>query len=360
MDYSTNFANKSKNFTRELEKLEKEKKLITTSRKQRIQKSKELERRRKKRKITSFIIAGVLAASAFVTFGTTHMLADKSVGNHKVVQGDTLYSLSRTYGVSVKELKETNNLQSDTIKIGQTLKVPAKENVSGHNSTHSHLVKNGETLYSIAKKYGITVQQLKDYNGLKNNIIKVDQTLIIPKTTHVVVKGDTLFSIARKNGLTVDELKAANNLTSSTIYVGQTLSLIKNTTTQPKSSQSVFYGEKVESGTYTVVPGDTLWNIAKRFQISVDSLKKTNNIKNDYVLIGQKLTIKAPNLYKVDADVVGAIDNSTIELLISGYDEPVVLKVAYGTGKAFDLYSGAVITIIYQDSATPSLIEFRF
>lgn len=92
-------------------------------------------------------------------------------------------------------------------------------------TTNTYVVKSGDTLYSIAKKFNISVEKLKDINNLNSNLIKINQELVIPNKTHVVVKGDTLYSIAKKNNTTVDELMKINNLKNSNLSIGDILYL---------------------------------------------------------------------------------------------------------------------------------------
>lgn len=89
----------------------------------------------------------------------------------------------------------------------------------------THQVVSGDTLYSLAKKYGSTVNELKAINGLTSDLIKVGQILDLVKSSHTVVSGDTLFSLAKKYGTTVDNIKSINGLTTDIIKVGQVLKL---------------------------------------------------------------------------------------------------------------------------------------
>lgn len=89
----------------------------------------------------------------------------------------------------------------------------------------THTVVAGDTLSALAKKYGTTVKELKDINGLKSDLIKVGQVLDLIKTEHKVVSGDTLSALAKKYKTTVDILKSINGLKSDLIKVGQTLKL---------------------------------------------------------------------------------------------------------------------------------------
>lgn len=88
-----------------------------------------------------------------------------------------------------------------------------------------HTVVSGDTLFSLSKKYGLTVNELKSINGLTSDTIKIGQILRVSHTTHTVVKGDTLFSLAKKYGTTVEKFKLLNDLKSNTIKVGQILKL---------------------------------------------------------------------------------------------------------------------------------------
>lgn len=149
-----------------------------------------------------------------------------------------------------------------------------------YNIGNEYIVSKGETLYSIAKKYNITVNQLKEYNNLKTNTLKIGQVLKIPTkldepspySTYVVQKGDSLWSISRKFNTSVNELKTLNNLSSNLLSIGQILKL-------------------PSKNTYTVQKGDTLYSIARKYNISVTELKNKNNLKNNIINIGQVLFI---------------------------------------------------------------------
>ncbi len=147
--------------------------------------------------------------------------------------------------------------------------------------TDYYVVEKGDTLYKIANRFGITVDDLKNANNLKNNILNIGQILVIPGTnpidtsnnTYTVKKGDTLYKIANLYDISVDSLKSANNLTSNILSIGQILKIPGNIKT------------------YTVKKGDTLYKLANLYGISVDSLKKANNLTSNTLSIGQVLTI---------------------------------------------------------------------
>jgi LysM repeat protein len=144
------------------------------------------------------------------------------VGYYYTVQrGDTLWSIARKFNLTVDKLKDINNLNSNVLSIGQKLIV--SENMSSDNNYY--IVKSGDTLYSIAKKYNISVDELKDINNLTSDILSVGQSLKINRSNneYTVEKGDTLYSIARKFNTNVSTLADLNNLSTSLLYVGQKL-----------------------------------------------------------------------------------------------------------------------------------------
>lgn len=127
-------------------------------------------------------------------------------------------------------MKAINNLTSNLLSIGQKLKIPGNESNSDGYTTYT--IKSGDTLYSIANKYNTTVSEIMDYNNLKTNLLSIGQQIKIPSTsssspttTYVVKSGDTLYSIARRFNTTVDNIKTKNNLTSNLLSIGQQLKI---------------------------------------------------------------------------------------------------------------------------------------
>ncbi len=101
-------------------------------------------------------------------------------GFHRVKTKETLFSISKKYGLTVKELKKLNKLRSNNLYVGQKLQVVDNKTIVNKKPT-THNVKEGDTLYSISKKYNLTIQELKILNGLNSNNISVGQTLLITK-----------------------------------------------------------------------------------------------------------------------------------------------------------------------------------
>ena len=137
-----------------------------------------------------------------------------------VQKGDTLYGIANKFGTTVDTIKRNNNLTSNTLQIGQKLIINKSK-----EDNNTYFVAPGDTLYSIARKYNITVDNLKKANNLTTNMISINQKLIIPSSNikYYVKKGDTLYAIANKYNTTVDKIKKDNNLTSNTLQIGQKL-----------------------------------------------------------------------------------------------------------------------------------------
>ena len=206
--------------------------------------------------------------------------SSSDVSTYTVKAGDSLWKIANMYGLTVAELKDLNGLTSDNLSVGQVLKV---NNSSNNSSGNTYTVKSGDSLWSIANKYETTVNTLKSLNNLTSDVLNVGQVLLIPNessngtsnnsSTYTVKAGDSLWNIANKYGITVDELKNLNGLTSNILNVGQVL--------------------KVPSGgnTYTVKSGDSLWSIANRYGTTVDTLKSLNGLTSNTLMIGQVLNL---------------------------------------------------------------------
>ena len=201
--------------------------------------------------------------------------------NYYIVQsGDSLWSISRKFGISVDKLKEINNLSGNLLSVGQKLLI--KDTSSSEDVGVYYTVKAGDTLYGIANAYGLSVDELKSMNGLKNNNLSIGQLLLVSGTgeivdgtdydTYVVKSGDNLYAIARRYGITVDKLKDINNLSSNLLSVGQKLLVPKN-----------------DNKKYVVKAGDSLYKIAGENGTTVTDLINLNELSTTNLSIGQVL-----------------------------------------------------------------------
>lgn len=216
----------------------------------------------------------VTIAFAFESALISNLFADTI---HIVKKGETLYSISRLYGVSVETVQKANNLSSNNVRVEQKLTIPdadsdnanisstknevvTSENVEKSES-HNHIVQRGETLYSISRLYDKSVELLKSVNGLSGNNVMVGQKIVIPaddvqindvatvsdsvneeksdkkdekKRTskkdiyYTVENGDTWLGIARDHGLSLTELQRLNNANENTMLkIGQRIKVEK-------------------------------------------------------------------------------------------------------------------------------------
>lgn len=255
------------------------------------------------------------------------------ITNTYIVQkGDSLYSIANKLGTTVSELKKENNLTSNTLQIGEVLRIPTKEIYEGEENVY--IVQKGDTLYSVAMANNTTVDELKKANNLTSNILSTGQLLkipsaLLPESTYTVKKGDSLYSIANKYNTTVEELKRINNLTSNTLSIGQVLKL-------PSDKVSDVEQEK-NTITYTVQKGDSLYSIARKYSTTIDKIKDLNNLTTNLLSIGQVLLIptntnlettytvqKGDSLYSIakkyntTVDKIKQLNNLTSNLLSIG------------------------------------------
>ena len=219
--------------------------------------------------------------------GVPYIAPDGLITNTYVVQkGDSLYSIAAKLGTTVTELKKENNLTSNTLQIGQVLRIPTKEIYEEEENVY--VVKKGDTLYGIAQANNTTVDEIKKFNNLTSNILSTGQLLkipsaLLPEATYTVKKGDSLYSIANKYNTTVDELKRINNLTSNTLSIGQVLKLPSDKASDEEKEENTI--------TYTVQKGDSLYSIAKKYNTTIDAIKNLNNLTTNILSIGQVLLI---------------------------------------------------------------------
>lgn len=211
---------------------------------------------------------------------------DVSSDVYVVKKDDTLYSIANRYGVNVNDLILYNNLSSDSLSIGDEIIIPigqmSNENIMGDYDTY--IVQPLDTLYGISNKFGVSIDEVRNINNLSSDILTVGQMLLVPKgydivdtdiINYVIKSGDTLYSIANKYGVSVNDLMQINNLISDNLTIGQILKI-------PYQEATV----------YTVKNGDTLYSIARKYNISVDELKEKNNLSNNIISVGQVLNVR--------------------------------------------------------------------
>ena len=203
---------------------------------------------------------------------------------YTVKKGDTLYSISKNQNIPIDTIIKLNNLTSSNLEIGQQLKLKSDSNNSSNKN--QYMVQRGDTLYSLALKYNTTVDKLRKLNNLNTNTLTIGQILVLPIETdideydiYVVKKGDSLWSISRKFNIDVNDLIELNNLKDLTLQVNQSILV-------PKQQ------ENIETDLYIVKKGDTLWSISNKLNIPVQTLKELNNLNSNLLKVNQQLKIK--------------------------------------------------------------------
>ena len=280
---------------------------------------------------------------------------------YKVLDGDTLYSIAQQYNTTVDAIKQANRLSSNLLQIGQELIIPyGATSTPTYTREKTYTVVSGDTLYSIADRNGTTVDAIKQANNLNSNVLSIGQTLTIPSggstvptqkngTSYTVVSGDTLYSIADRYGTTVDAIKQDNNLTSNILNIGQTLSIPAGGGLVPTQ----------KTGTsYTVVSGDTLYSIADRNGTSVDAIKQANKLTSNNLSIGQTLTIPssqttvAPASPKFAAEHHSVVDQEELEWLAK-----MIYSEARGESLEGQIAVGAVIMNRVKSPLFPNTVK---
>jgi len=218
----------------------------------------------------------------------------------------------------------------------------------------SYTVQPGDSLYLIARSYGLTPQDLINANGLTSTMIMPGQVLTIPVSNssgsqYTVKPGDTLYLIAQAHGTTVDSIMAYNNLKTTTIYPGQVLQL------PPSNSGNANPGQNSSGSQYTVKPGDTLYLIARAHGTTVDRIMADNNLTSTWIYPGQVLYL--PESTPVNTG--GGSDASRGEVTTEDAYLLAQLIYAESRGEIFEgqVAVGAVVLNRVKDPRFPNTIR---
>ena len=200
-----------------------------------------------------------------------------------VKKNDNLYDIAKEYNTTVGILKALNNLSSNILQVGQILKLPTslvEETIPGNYLIYT--IKKGDNLYSIAKNYNISLEELINFNQQGSTLLHIGEQLLIPinnqtnnNIQYVIKPGDTLYNIAKRYNTNVDEIKRINNLNNNMLKIGETI-LIPGTSNYQ---------------TYVIRTNDTLEGIALKYNTTIEDIMKANNLLTDDVTIGQIILI---------------------------------------------------------------------
>lgn len=263
-----------------------------------------------------------------------------------VKRGETLYQIAKDNGLNVNQLRNWNKLPSDVLTPGQLLYTAPLDNTpQPYNNTialvegvnpNVVIVKPGETLSQIARNNNLTIDNLRDWNRLKNDILKPGQILYIIAPTaptsydnsvalrtdnniktpclessrpgiHVVQPGETLYEISKIHGLTVQQLQGWNRLQAGDIlHPCAKLVTVAPQSTTPKSydastsriAATTKCNKKSSAGVHIVQTGETLYQLSKRYKVKVEQLQTWNGLGNStYLAPCTSLNVKKPANY---------------------------------------------------------------
>ena len=271
----------------------------------------------------------------------------QTISTHKVISGETLFSIAKTNMITVDGLKKLNNISNGKIHPGQELKLTNESEIKNQNivvvdnkgkkqdiqSENKEIkiiykIKKGENLGSIAKDNHTTVDELKRINNLTDSKIHQGQNLLLVQdknsinqniniekkdnnktvelekriekqdvklennekiVSHRIKKGESLISIAKENNTTVDELKKINNLTETKIKIGQEIKI--HQTIDKSSSNSLVIEKELKNIEHKVKSGDTYYSIARMYGCTIDELKDWNRKSGSKIKVGDKIRI---------------------------------------------------------------------
>ncbi|MEZ5740196.1 MAG: LysM peptidoglycan-binding domain-containing protein [Burkholderiaceae bacterium] len=161
-----------------------------------------------------------------------------------MVRGDTLSGIASKYGVTMAQLRQWNRLRGSTVRLGQRLMVGEGRTivqVASKSSTAGGTIKvrSGDTLIGLARRHGVSLSELRRWNGLRRDRLLIGQTLRVSEPAqaktaavspqrHRVRRGDTLSEIAERYGVSIPALRQLNGLTDHRIRLGQTLRISRN------------------------------------------------------------------------------------------------------------------------------------
>jgi len=233
------------------------------------------------------------------------------IKGNNIASGDRLKIIKNEKVVTLVR-KEVKGKQPIETKTETNLAANETDTNATQNPNDYYQVQKGDNLFSIAKKFNVSLEDLKKWNNLEDVNVQLGSKLALannddstkevePKTETKIVeykvkKGDNIASIAKKYNTAIDDLKEWNNLSDNNIKVGTSIIVSKKEVAfndpKPSKKESLAANQRDEVKLYYVKKGDSLFSIAKKYPgVTISDIKKWNGIKNESLKPGMKLKI---------------------------------------------------------------------
>lgn len=228
----------------------------------------------------SFQYSRAIASKTISITDTLKTASSSSSKYYKVKRGDSLNTIANKYDVTIEDLKKWNNLKSNSLAYGKSLKIMSTDSI----------VKSNKQMDTVINSQKSVVADAKINKEIESD--KEDKTTIVENTCfYVVQKGDNLTSIAQKHNVSVAELTQWNNLTSSAIQLGASLQIVEKMEQTQEQVAVVTPPVVLKNIAYVVQKGDNLGNVAKKFGATIADLKEWNKLSTNSISIGSKLIV---------------------------------------------------------------------
>jgi LysM repeat protein len=226
-------------------------------------------------------------------------VGDKTFIIHQVDQGETLFGISRRYQAAINDIIQNNEELQGGLKIGQRIRIPYITKAVLPEGARLHKVAPGETLFSISKLYGVTVGEVMEWNKLQGNDLSVGQALTIknavvqtPPAPITPVQETVPVAIQAPKEKTVPEKSAVIATAKEEVKASTPPVATPSPVTTPSSTASTI-GKSLpgEWISHTVAQGETLFSIAQKHDAKVEDLIAWNTLSSNNLTIGQKLKV---------------------------------------------------------------------
>lgn len=269
----------------------------------------------------------LLTISLVFILSFNKIAAQDSIIEHKIQKGETAYFIAQKYKVSIDEIYKLNPESQNGIKDNQIIKIPVHSaEKQNSNQQITHIVAQKETLFGLSKQYNVSVEALQNANPILINGLQVGQELVIPqntsktenvtssKATHLVVAKESLFSIARQYNVSVQDLESLNKgLLQNGLQIGQTIAIPNKRKTLDGRVRVI----NQETIFHVVEAKETKFSIAKKYNISIDQLESQNPEIVNGLIVGNKLAINTKEIKPA---------NESEELMLALAEKQVVVE----------------------------------